>query len=1566
MEKHKSKPQHRFDQVHKIVKIPRGAKAIFSILAVLAMSALLASAQVLTFDQAKQRADNGDPFAQAVVALHYQLGWQTAKDVSAAAKYALASAQAGHPYGLFRLGALYVSGEGVEKNLDLGYKLQSQAGQGLIQLAQDRTHPDPYAMTAVGIANFQGKVTPQNRARAVEWYKAAAGYGFAPAVFNYIMCEIEGQGLPKHPATYAHFVKQVPYSGSGCTCSHCNSPTPGNLYPQLLADYPPAKHFIAENIGRLEKDLQSATNLHGAPPLEEEYWNGTQNQETAVFEPPSLSGKSSEWHRLLTAGGNVDVDVRANYTGLSKIAQSGADGNGGDYSINPERTYVSWLANQGLFSNLQFMVVETEQGLQIKPNSLLAKKNRMGLCEYPIALEFKITNRGAKPVRLDSLGFDVKRSTVKTGFLPGLLFDEGDLGTDDDNSVVVHNFGWSAWKQGSRAKLGLWDKSQNLAEYKELQLEADKSTRVRVNDLNFSPVLLETLFTHPDYANRVMSLEIEGSRAWFEPNFSRRSADFYTRIDGDALLPSGKNDYRCLFDARREMPPNESAILNVTFSFDKSVDAALLPLVNVDGETYLGAELKCDYECLNHYAAPNSTFAVDGNDNAPIGSVQTLITGESVNTSSDGREERTKTFPMLASASAVQSVLKPRIQSVANVAVDERNNQEVTLFESKSSKDSDNVFRISGCLRGTTIEGHASLLGEADGKTIFRVPWSFEDVPTDEETLSISVVLGSTDQWCAWFVRVGSRGRIYTIFPGRNATVFAPVAPGTVSQEGYDFKRWVTFDGEFEDKIDRIGCNATGNSLVIRTAKEKYLLPLGSRVVAMLQDTINAEGMGVVTVYGTDLTDCSRFCLSVPMKPSEGNVVWSEFVNAPVPKCAGDTSPVAGVVWPTADKLAVKNKDHWDIWLLHAGAVRRASAQEADSFETKLAESRKPVAKLLEKINKPRRPDASQNWDDRVKEAFAVDTDSALLLVGQEGTLRARTTPRRSGLAIEFYNKANPSLWPERRFVVNPFGVGKQFANSTEFFTEIALSPDNKRAAAVTKSGNAIYLVDLQAAGTLACGVKSPFNPDKFSMALGDGSYMSGDGSAAGLVISDGHNALNLSQLEAKHNRPDKVLAKLSAPKDLISEAKRLRDRFLRRSDFRSFEGAALIDIPVVTVKTEVPEKTGEKSLKLDFEASNSTGPLKELRVFNNGALVKTLTLKGKDGVPSRESDGEVEVDLASGENRLQLMAVSEEGFTSAFAEKRVECTAEPDSRRCFIAAVGVSEYNDPRFNLKFAAKDAEDMSKALAEKALHRGYQPEVMVVKNAEVDAALVTKLREFLSKAGTDDEVMLFFAGHGLLDKNLEYHFARHDTDFDATENIGITFQELESLVDGIKPLRRTVLFDTCHSGEVEEEDKPQLLAMVGGPSAPAADSGVQVRGVATRGMKVKELEPKLRHTDFVELESLFPDSRRAKGANILTSSSGSEFSMESDAWQNGLFTYAFLNALKDEKTDANGDKTVSFSEGAAAVQDKVKTLSGGQQCPITRGVNREAEVTLASFGPPVAPIATKEKKSGWWPF
>jgi len=55
------------------MKFPRRYKTFCTGLLALAAAVVQVQAQVLSFDQAKQRADAGDAFAQAVVALDYQL-----------------------------------------------------------------------------------------------------------------------------------------------------------------------------------------------------------------------------------------------------------------------------------------------------------------------------------------------------------------------------------------------------------------------------------------------------------------------------------------------------------------------------------------------------------------------------------------------------------------------------------------------------------------------------------------------------------------------------------------------------------------------------------------------------------------------------------------------------------------------------------------------------------------------------------------------------------------------------------------------------------------------------------------------------------------------------------------------------------------------------------------------------------------------------------------------------------------------------------------------------------------------------------------------------------------------------------------------------------------------------------------------------------------------------------------------------------------------------------------------------------------------------------------------------
>jgi uncharacterized caspase-like protein len=69
--------------------------------------------------------------------------------------------------------------------------------------------------------------------------------------------------------------------------------------------------------------------------------------------------------------------------------------------------------------------------------------------------------------------------------------------------------------------------------------------------------------------------------------------------------------------------------------------------------------------------------------------------------------------------------------------------------------------------------------------------------------------------------------------------------------------------------------------------------------------------------------------------------------------------------------------------------------------------------------------------------------------------------------------------------------------------------------------------------------------------------------------------------------------------------------------------------------------------------------------------------------------------------------------------------------------------------------------------------------------------------------------------------------------------------------------------------------------------------------------------------------------AANISVLTSSSASQTSRESAAWEKGSFTAAVLEALG--AADENKDGPISTNELAAYVGRRVRTLTGGAQQP-----------------------------------
>ena len=1558
---------------------------------------------VLTFAEAKQLADRGDARAQAIVAMHYQLGWQTEKSDVAAAQYAKASAEAGYPLGIYRLGNLLVSGINGQKDPNTGYKLQAASLEGLVKILKASTPRDPYVSTALGIMLFQGKVCPQDKVAAVKAYHHAASQGLAPAIFNYIMASIEGQGVPKDKVAYYHLLAGGT-SGAGCECVVCKGY--GNLdASSILQDYPPAIKFIADNLLNVKKENANLAMSLGEVSLKEIHWKAKRNKETKILDPDNLSGLTSNWNHLMsiqTETGVVDLEMRANYSGLTKTDHNESSvtaQDGHDYSIIWDRTFTHWLVNTGLFSTIQYYVRKGEKGLKIEPTVPLKFKNRMAICEYPIALEIKVTNNSKNSINLEQFGFFVEKSSPKTDTLPGLIFEEGE--NNEENKIILHNFGWGMWNLDTEAKLTLWDTSMPLSDSALIKINSNSLISKNVAELFKNADLLRQLRTHPDYASRKISLALpvlgQNEKIIFEPNFSRKASDFYTKIKADAKLPSDRSNYRFMCEAKKQIEPGESFKFNTTFEFDKSVNCTLKPLVKINGSFNEGSNVQVEYDTYNYHYEPQQTFSIDGNGDASIALVQRVILGLG------GGDEKMENKNLIATGqdSLAENNTRALIQSSSSAMVPDNAENEVIIYEN-ILPDGRNKLVISAESDEASLLGHITIISKNRNQVVFRAPWSFDDVKVAGGALNLSVVAAANNQWVSWFIKDDNKGRLYCVFPGKNSTVYAPSSPNMPLQEklggDYDYKRVVNISSETENDIEALGTDLDGKGLVVKTKNGNYIIPLASRLASLLQDSIKAEGLAVVSVESIDLADNHRIHLQIPINNFTGKQKLADIKKVNLPNESSKANEILGLLWLTDHSIGVKKSDKWEIWSLTTGSIAKATMDENQKFDVLQSKQESPSKQLIEKLNKTR----NQSREDGqffANNAYALESTESLFLINQEGQSARAGKVLRNDLSIVIYDKKNlvpdyknPKSYPNS-IIINPFGIGKQFAKKSEFFGQISLSPSGKMAVAASKSGNILYIIDLSkknnrgvtlgsassASMVPACVVRSSSSKDICTVVYNDGVYLSGDGSGSGATLSDGFNAMNISQLEVKYNRPDIVLERLGASKEMVAEAKRLRTRLGRRSDFKSLEGASLIDMPVVQFAKDARSTSAENTISLEYGTTSNASPLKHLLVYNNGALVSTIPLVGKDGKPALDVEGSVQVNLASGDNNIQLCAVSEEGVPSAFAEKRVTCTSAPTNSKCFIVACGISEYKDSAFNLRYAAKDAGDIANEFKKNTEARGLDPSVLILKNSDVNLSTTSKIREFLSSATSNDEVVLFFAGHGLLDKDLNYHYARYDTDFSAAENIGIQFEELESLVDGIKPLKRTILFDTCHSGEVEEESKAQALAMVSGNSPLPEVANVQSTKIATRGMKVSGVEPKLSRNDFLQLEKLFPDSRRAKGANILTSSSGSEFSMESAEWNNGLFTYSLLKALQDPATDENKDGYISFSEAAENVKKKVTQLSGGKQRPITRGVNREQDPILVSFNPakpestapqtPPAPPASGEKKDekkSWWSF
>lgn len=265
-----------------------------------------------------------------------------------------------------------------------------------------------------------------------------------------------------------------------------------------------------------------------------------------------------------------------------------------------------------------------------------------------------------------------------------------------------------------------------------------------------------------------------------------------------------------------------------------------------------------------------------------------------------------------------------------------------------------------------------------------------------------------------------------------------------------------------------------------------------------------------------------------------------------------------------------------------------------------------------------------------------------------------------------------------------------------------------------------------------------------------------------------------------------------------------------------------------VKVKIDVADAPADK------DNPQGTGA-QDVRLFRNGSLVKVWhgdVLKGQPNVSLEE-----EITVTAGPNRLVAYGFNRDNVKSKDAPL-VFTGAETLKRKgtAYIIAVGVNEYANTQYNLKYATADARSFADEMRRRQTQLGGFERIEIVQLLDQEAtkanilAAIKRLAgetgppslkagpfDALKRAEPEDTVVIYFAGHGTAQAQ-RFYLIPHDLGYTG-ERTKLTEQglstmlahsisdiELESAVEGLDAGHLLLIIDACNSGQaLEAEEK-----------------------------------------------------------------------------------------------------------------------------------------------------------------
>ncbi len=366
---------------------------------------------------------------------------------------------------------------------------------------------------------------------------------------------------------------------------------------------------------------------------------------------------------------------------------------------------------------------------------------------------------------------------------------------------------------------------------------------------------------------------------------------------------------------------------------------------------------------------------------------------------------------------------------------------------------------------------------------------------------------------------------------------------------------------------------------------------------------------------------------------------------------------------------------------------------------------------------------------------------------------------------------------------------------------------------------------------------------------------------------------------------------------------------------------------------TPLVENTGDNATMYHYKILPRRGGLGVTVLFVNGIEAKRykpeqLKKNGNIYELTVKKEDLKNLFIAGKENPVTVKAFTADNNISSRGivvteDKTTEIKTPPS---LYAVMVGVSDYKGDELDLKYAAKDATDISSAIAnaaKKLLNTDGKDHVFMynLTTAKERYLLPEKisikktLEEIGKKATANDILLIFFAGHGVMEgKNKQFYFLTADASktsaTQAIADVGISTTELTEWMkpQNIKAQKRILIFDACNSGQAIKD-----FVKMG-----SSDQNYLAARNDDRAQQIKAIDK------LNEKSGLF----------ILSASASSQPAYEMGRYSQGLLTYALLKAIKLQPDILEDGKYLNVSRWFNAAEKMVSDLSkesGARQEP-----------------------------------